>query len=127
VSKHFTIGMLKCKNVEMRKTPIAVGFITESWSVETLHHKNREMTKCEIVTWSFRDRNMEFQSFGDCDMECQDISSQELSEIVKCRNVKLQHGVSGIATWSFKNSRHLKSRNAERDYCESRRLEGKNV
>jgi hypothetical protein len=42
---------------------------------------------------------MEFRSFGDCDMERQDISSQELS----------------------------KSRNAERDYCESRRLEGKNA
>jgi hypothetical protein len=48
-------------------------------------------------------------------------------EIAKCRNAKLQHGVSGIATWSFRNSQHAKSRNAERDYCESRRLEGKNV
>jgi hypothetical protein len=42
---------------------------------------------------------MEFQIFGDCDMEHQDISSQE----------------------------HVKSRNAERDYCESRRFERKNV
>jgi hypothetical protein len=76
---------------------------------------------------SFGDRDMEFQSFGDHDMEHQDISSQELS---KPRNAEMrncdmefwgsQHGVSGICDMS-------KSRNDERDYCESRRLEGKNV
>jgi hypothetical protein len=42
---------------------------------------------------------MDFWSFRDCDVERQDISSQDLS----------------------------KSRNVERDYCDSRRLEGKNV
>jgi hypothetical protein len=61
------------------------------------------MPKCEIATWSFRDRDMEFQSFRDCDMEHQDISSQEL---LKSRNAEMgncdmdfrgsQHGVSGI-------------------------------
>jgi hypothetical protein len=46
---------------------------------------------------------MEFQSFGDCDMERQDISSQELSKLrnAEMRNCDMefrgsQHGVSGI-------------------------------
>jgi hypothetical protein len=46
---------------------------------------------------------MEFQSFGDCDMERQDISSQELpkSRNAEMRNCDMefrgsQHGVSGI-------------------------------
>jgi hypothetical protein len=57
------------------------------------------MPKCEIATWSFGDHEMEFRSFRDSDMERQDMSSQELPKL----------------------------RNAERDYCESRRLEGKNA
>jgi hypothetical protein len=72
----------ECRNAKMpkNKNTFGVGFDYRSWSVETLHHKNREMPKCEIATWSFGDRNMEFWSFGDCDMERQDISSQELSK-----------------------------------------------
>jgi hypothetical protein len=60
------------------------------------------MLKCEIATWSFGDCDMEFRGLRhgvSLRHECQDISSQEL----------------------------LKSRNVERDYCESRRLEGKNI
>jgi hypothetical protein len=33
------------------------------------------------------------------------VSKHFTTEIAKCRNTKLQHGVSGIATWSFGVSR----------------------
>jgi hypothetical protein len=46
------------------------------------------MPKYEIATWSFGDRDMEFRSFKDCDLERQDISSQELS---KSRNAEMRN------------------------------------
>ena len=65
-----------------------------------LKSRNDKMQNCNM---EFGDRDMEFQSFGDCDMESQDISSQELpkSRNAEMRNCDMefrgsQHGVSGI-------------------------------
>jgi hypothetical protein len=151
-----------------------------------MRNAKRRNPETGTSTKSFADREITpFRSSGYRELECRNTSPQECrnaemrnvkntfwcrfrlpgvgvskhftTEIAKCRNAKLRHGVSGIATWSFgvsgiatwsvkishhknfakcemrndrngvSNSRHAKSRNAERDYCESRRLEGKNV
>jgi hypothetical protein len=86
---------------------------TGSWSVETLHHRNAEMRKTPFGV-----------GFGYRELECRNSSPQKLQN-AEMQNCDMEF--SGIATWSFRNSQHAKSRNAERNYCESQRLEGKNV
>jgi hypothetical protein len=80
VSKHFTTEIAKCRNAKLRHGVSGIATWSfgvsgiATWSVKISHHKkfrNHEM-KCEIATWSFGDRNMEFQEFATC-------------EIVKCR------------------------------------------
>jgi hypothetical protein len=51
VSKHFTIGMLKCQNAKMKKTPFGAGF--RCWELECQNTspqecRNVEMPKCEM-------------------------------------------------------------------------------
>jgi hypothetical protein len=96
----------KCLKCEMPKyLQIISGFVT--WSVETLHHRNAEMSKCEtpkylqiisgFVTWSvetLHHRNVEMRNaeipsdhFGVRDLECRNTSSQEC---LKCRNVGMR-------------------------------------
>jgi hypothetical protein len=59
-----------------------------SLTSRTRDMRNREMLKCKIATWSFGDCGMEFHSFKDRDMECQDISSQKLP---KSRNAEMRN------------------------------------
>jgi hypothetical protein len=79
VSKHFTTGIPKCQNVEMRKTPFGAGFGYRE--LEVSKHFTTGMPKC---------RNAEMRktpfgaSFGYRELE---VSKHFTTGMPKCRNV----------------------------------------
>jgi hypothetical protein len=78
-SRHAKSQNAEMRNAEMIEASPAKLFFgvlgIATWSVKISHHKNcrnREMSKCKIATWSFGDRNMEFQEFATCEIaKCQ--------------------------------------------------------
>jgi hypothetical protein len=105
VSKHFTTGIPKGWNTEMRKTPFGASF--KYWELEVSKHFTTRMPKC---------RNAEMRktpfgaSFGYQELE---VSKHFTTGMPKCKKHLLVQ-VSDTGSWSVKTLHH---RNTEMSEC----------
>jgi hypothetical protein len=85
VSKHFTTGMPKCRNAEMRKTPFGVGFgyrELECRNTSPQKSRNAEMRNCDM---EFRGSRHGVSEFRGLRHGASRYLITRIAEIAKCR------------------------------------------